>query len=608
MPRRRPDQHVIGTLAHQQFESVLPPEWVCRSLPHDYGLDAEIEVFEEGLSTGLKFQVQIRGKRRPRLLSGGSVVSLAMDVDHVQYLCHEVNVPSLLVAVDVETPRAWWCAIQLDTDLTQRLGEARSKRQRSIVVHVPTANALPATSPGMVGKARESGLSLGLRSVTRASRDALHAAIEATEDTGELLAALQRGASVARLQELSRRWRQDDRAGARALVEETLTDPAADPYAKFAAYGYAERLEVDGLPAHQAPHAEWHVVQQLKQASRGWPLDLRASAALASRAAQLHILATHDQYLYMNAGMHQQRPDGGMFAGIWGIALPEARHRTASAVVRKLGQCTRLLGFMARRRVWQAIPRSVARVLTAMDPFMLRLYREGMQDAAGEYDAFLTKLAESGIGIARELNDWTSIALLISLSMFLADPRDEASVSRRLAWAQTAAAAIAPDDVRAELLCDVDAIVQGWSKPEGVTDDTGEPLALRMQAIEGMAAAIGVDVTDEHDEIAEVIRVGLLDYDPSRVLRECRHLYVALSGGGLPAHALGLPTAGSKTLWCTRHGHGRGAFRLDDAYMLVDAEHCSACPDKAPRPDVWQWSVEWQTNEAQKHGKRFRSL
>jgi len=60
MPRR-PKQHQLEDISRDEFSRILPREWVFRDKDKDYGIDAEVEIFDdEGQATGLVFWVQLK--------------------------------------------------------------------------------------------------------------------------------------------------------------------------------------------------------------------------------------------------------------------------------------------------------------------------------------------------------------------------------------------------------------------------------------------------------------------------------------------------------------------------------------------------------------------
>lgn len=49
----RPRSHTLEDESRRAFAALLPSEWVVRSLPSDYGIDEQVEVFDkEGQATG----------------------------------------------------------------------------------------------------------------------------------------------------------------------------------------------------------------------------------------------------------------------------------------------------------------------------------------------------------------------------------------------------------------------------------------------------------------------------------------------------------------------------------------------------------------------------
>jgi hypothetical protein len=121
------------------------------------------------------------------------------------------------------------------------------------------------------------------------------------------------------------------------------------------------------------------------------------------------------------------------------------------------------------------------------------------------------------------------------------------------------------------------------------------------QVYENMAEAMGINLADPKDKISQVVRIGLKDLDPSRVLRNCERIFLSISFQGLIAEWLQLPTAGGKVVHCDLHGHAAESLDLDVAYSGFKKLYCEKCPDCSPRPSTWVYSQEWQEEENKKH-------
>ena len=58
---KRPRSHALETESRTAFESTLPNNWVYRRKEDDYGIDGEVEIFDDdGQTTGLLFFVQLK--------------------------------------------------------------------------------------------------------------------------------------------------------------------------------------------------------------------------------------------------------------------------------------------------------------------------------------------------------------------------------------------------------------------------------------------------------------------------------------------------------------------------------------------------------------------
>jgi Domain of unknown function (DUF4365) len=119
---QRPEQHVTDTLGHALLTSALAPTgWVLRSLNPDYGADYEVEVFENGRTTGSTFKIQLKSSDEPAYSAARDFVSVSLSVPRARYLVNELQVPTVLVQADVVARRLYWTTPQLEPGLRERL-------------------------------------------------------------------------------------------------------------------------------------------------------------------------------------------------------------------------------------------------------------------------------------------------------------------------------------------------------------------------------------------------------------------------------------------------------------------------------------------------------
>ena len=89
---------MLEELSRQAFRAALPAEWVVRGVDDDYGIDREVEIFDEGRTTGLTFKVQLKASDR----AARSGPSRRIDVERLEYW-NSLDVPVLIAYLVVET-------------------------------------------------------------------------------------------------------------------------------------------------------------------------------------------------------------------------------------------------------------------------------------------------------------------------------------------------------------------------------------------------------------------------------------------------------------------------------------------------------------------------
>jgi hypothetical protein len=240
-----------------------------------------------------------------------------------------------------------------------------------------------------------------------------------------------------------------------------------------------------------------------------------------------------------------------------------------------------------------------------MTPFTVRLRREDLRDAAELYQAKLFEICMLSLEIALLFKRWGDVALITGSPMVAVDFHTDSVNAKRADLLRQAILRIEDERERSDVLAFFDSQLERLAGLVRMELPAVPSVEEEEQIYRDMARGLGIDIENPEDPIADVIAIGIRDLNPERALRDCRHLFLTLQGGGLPARIMRLPTAGFKALHCTRHGYGMVALRLDDLYRAFRARYCKQCQDHWPHPENWRWTREWQYEENARWGKRF---
>lgn len=93
MPKR-PRTHSLEDESKNKLRLLLPERWAYRDKTHDYGIDGEVELFDENdKANGLIFYVQLKAtdSKQSRVIH-----SVKMDIKTIRYF-YSLDVPVLIV-------------------------------------------------------------------------------------------------------------------------------------------------------------------------------------------------------------------------------------------------------------------------------------------------------------------------------------------------------------------------------------------------------------------------------------------------------------------------------------------------------------------------------
>ncbi|MEQ9105100.1 MAG: DUF4365 domain-containing protein [Rhodothermales bacterium] len=103
MPKR-PRSHQIETESQRHFDNRIPLEWVVRPVELDYGIDREVEIFDNEETTGLKFYVQLKATDESSL---NKALKLRFDHAYGDYY-HALDLPVLIVRYHSASKSMYW--------------------------------------------------------------------------------------------------------------------------------------------------------------------------------------------------------------------------------------------------------------------------------------------------------------------------------------------------------------------------------------------------------------------------------------------------------------------------------------------------------------------
>jgi len=121
---------------------MFPPEWICRPIAYDYGLDLSVEIVDGEAVTGREFFVQL--KATEQLKTSHRDVIHRCKVSTARYFLQRLE-PVMYIVYDAREEAAYWVWIQPYLRELEQTQPAWSY-QKSIQVRVPLANKLTHTS------------------------------------------------------------------------------------------------------------------------------------------------------------------------------------------------------------------------------------------------------------------------------------------------------------------------------------------------------------------------------------------------------------------------------------------------------------------------------
>ncbi len=614
---KRTKQHQTEDKAYKQFKACLPDYWVVRSQTHDYGIDREVEIFNQNangdaVSTGYIFKAQVKGTEKAKISKNDHLVKFQLELDRTNYLCNEINVPAFFILADININQTWWYAIQLDKSLKKRLETAKTKGQKTITLNISRGNILPDTLESLIVTLDDIKLSHACDSFVKLPQRNFDNLSFELDEIAELERKFTDKIFVAKITKL---WRNRDYPGLEKASKEALSNMNSSTATKVSAIlciesAYEHKIKGSPTLIAQLDKVYFGTATAIKEVTQEKNRSWRLYSAIVWRAALLRIASSSDFALYMNRKIHDA--EGGTVGGldfICSTMLGVARQQALRKVLRVYNQCLRLIILVLNLEEYWIIPRVVLRVAQALPPVFMHLWGEQLEKTASLLRDNVGGLLTKAVAISFALKDWDNMAQLVYSAFTANSQNDKQHYQETYAWAFKTLNGIPDESCRKLWLEHLEEFCQTYNPDKNKIEfqEPDVPIEEEYQIYIQMAQAMGINLDDPNDKIAQIVKIGLQDLNPERVLKNCKHLFVYVGHYGIPAEMLKLYTAGSKYLRCLKRDVAIGGLSLDGIYDSMKREYCSKCKDKNPWPDDWKWTRSWQNEESVKEiHKKFR--
>lgn len=599
-PMLRPPQHETDKKGEALLLGIMAQlKWAANKILEDYGRDFEIEIFRDGRSTGILFNVQLKSSADPAYSKDSSYVSVTLEAPNARYLAHELRLPTFVMQADVAQNKLFWSAPQSDSALLAKL--AKNPDTKTCTIRVPIKNVLPTTADRLVETVTQLMVLLASRTLAEIQPAILVAGTSSMAASVELSRSLRIHSDTLDLMRAQELTATGDFVAARTAIHAVLSSPQSSVESKFFAVLVEEKNERLRLGAEDPFRADHLGVvlaasQKLRALSRNGPGGLKFYALVACAAAEFYRLAKEDWGLYENWKVHQATGDVW-----WRAELRVLRAETRRRLLRRYEQFLRLVRLSDKTPYQSALPLAFLRIVEGAATLITRLEFEGLPEAAAAIRDSVFEVAKLAAAVAAQFGQHSErVQAALSASMLSRD-RSVACVR----WAEAEIEQI-PDaalrDAARATFADQPATLANEAEGDEVV-----PVAMEQQIYENLAAGLGINLADQDNPVSVMVRTGIVDFDPTCVLRDCSHLFVTLSRQspgllfGVVAQQLQLPTMGAKVLYCSLHKNVSEGLSLDETYQRFRRDYCDQCLDRSPHPPGWQYTHAWQFEQNERN-------
>jgi hypothetical protein len=588
----------IGTEAGRIFEYNLPSSWIFRSQEdqNDFGIDGEIELKDsEGKALGQEsvFKVQIKGEVNSSYIDDGKTLSFKLKLERLKYY-FKFKIPVILVVVEVSSEKIFWLPITNNDALREKA--VNSNKNEFIQIHIPIENTIVRRNDELAGKIRASVIECwdylnikGLKdSVIRYPDFSPSQLSKKIDDIGDALFK----AYHQKLHNLLIARNYNEVCQQASDIYQSAIVPAK---AKFTAILYfLEAFQISPYTKIKRDIYEenfklCHSLIDLAREQKSRVHRLIAIGKTRRLIFKLQLDQLHATHHSIN------NFEKGSFNHLMFNNQTQEMYRDCCSSLQKIIElCNRMTRDSQYNILSDIFIEIYPLILIFKSVHSARGSKESIEFLDGWHESMSLLIMTSCI-ITKELHKIERLYFLIST--LLKNNSSATEESRKLIISTF------PD--LEERLNDIEQTIEDT---ESKKDFYSLSIEEQKFYFSDTAKNLDMDPDDPKNELGRVVAMGLKNFDPTNVMKNCEELFVHYKPGGIIAQSLRMHSAGGMhMLICLKHGHAQGTGNLismlydntggPDLGFSFKQQHCNKCSDCEPRADTWSWDLRWYENE-----------
>ena len=289
---------------------------------------------------------------------------------------------------------------------------------------------------------------------------------------------------------------------------------------------------------------------------KGVDLHLKMMSVVLHRAIQLQIAVRQ----HLHAQISDQLAENDPLASLVSCKVRSQAYNTVATLINKTN-------ILAHRLLQSGLVQLLAEFIQRVTPSLIMHLRDQEAHGNTEYASALSDWIEYLLGVhekwARHTADDADLA---ASAIMVASLGTTSNIEDAIARAKEIASKVVDQEIATHVLATIEKFRNAAesSDTEEMTPDE------ELKFFRERAVSMGFQVDNPEDELSRVVAIGLRDFNPERVMKDCRHLMVLPSRSlGIPARLVGLQFAGMKTIRCMLHGYVVGGWSLDEVYRGI---------------------------------------